>query len=246
MLKMIFSTMLLCAAAAAAAQGPAQTIGQVLDASGQVSSGAVVLKAGQRVPVAAQLVSGSKSFAKLRMQDDSLIALGESSNFQIEKYRFNHQGAATEASSARYVLNSGSVRMVSGVMSRLNPGSVVLATPYGDITTLGTDYTVGICAAGCASKPGLYISVKSGRVSIAGSQGVTVVSSGEVLRLSETGGEALVDIPGFILALDFGGFPSFDVSERIRVRLGVDTQDFLNGVIDPPASPSQPLANNSR
>ncbi|MES2884646.1 MAG: FecR domain-containing protein [Pseudomonadota bacterium] len=246
MLKIIFTTVLLWSAAAVSAQGPAQTIGQVLNASGQVSSGTMALRTGQPVLTAAHLISGNSSFAKLRMQDDSLIALGESSDFQIEQYLFRYQAAAVETSRARYVLNSGSVRMVSGAMSRLNPGSVVLATPYGDITTLGTDYSVGVCAAGCPSQPGLYVSVKSGRVRISGSRGVIVVGSGEVLRLSATGVESLLATPGFMLALDFDGFPSLDTTERIRVRLGVDTQDFLNGVIDPAASPSLPLANNSR
>lgn len=246
MLKMIFTTVLLWSTAAVSAQAPVQTIGQVLDASGEISSGTVALQAGQRVPALAHLISGNASFAKLRMQDDSLIALGESSNFQIEQYRFNYQGAGAEASGARYVLNSGSVRMVSGAMSRLRPGSVVLATPYGDITTLGTDYSVGVCAAGCVNKPGLYISVKSGRVSVSDSKGVTVISSGQIMRLSDAGVDVLVDTPGFMLALDFDGFPSLDATERIRVRLGVDTQDFLNGVTDPAASPSLPLANNSR
>lgn len=246
MLKMIFTTVLLWSTAAVSAQAPLKAIGQVLDASGQISSGTVALQVGQRVSASAHLISGNASFAKLRMQDDSLIALGESSNFQIEQYRFNYQGVGAESSSARYVLNSGSVRMVSGAMSSLRPGSVVLATPYGDITTLGTDYSVGVCAAGCVNQPGLYISVKSGRVSVSDSKAVTVISSGEVMRLSDAGVDVLVDTPGFMLALDFDGFPSLDAAERIRVRLGVDTQDFLNGVTDPAASPSLPLANNSR
>lgn len=244
--KLIFTTVLLCSAAATAAQASGQNIGQVLEASGQVSASTVRLKAGQGVPAAAHLISAEDAFAKLRMQDDSLIALGESSNFQIQHFQFKHQDAGAKASSARYVLNSGSVRMVSGAMTRLQPGSVVLVTPYGDITTLGTDYTVGVCAAACVSEPGLYVSVKSGRVSISGRRGVKEINSGQVFRLSDAGAEAQLEMPGFMLALDFDGFPSLDTSERLRVTLGVDTQDFLDGVTDPAASPSLPLANNAR
>lgn len=245
MLKAIFKTMLILSAATAYAQESAPKIGQVLYTSGQVKTGAVALKTGQALPAAAHLVSERDSQARLRMQDDTLIALGESSNFQVEQYLFKPKDA-TETNRARYVLRSGSVRLVSGVMSRLNPGSVTLVTPYGDVTTLGTDYSAGVCGAGCASAPGVYLSVKSGKVSVAGSQGVTVVGTGQTVKLSATGAEAVASTPGFMLALNSDSFPSLDTNGSTSVRLGADTQDFLNGVTDPAASPSQPVANNSR
>ena len=173
------------------------------------------------------------------MADDSIVVLGESSDLLIDQYQFS--AAAPATGNARYVLQSGSVRLVSGVMAKKRPGSVVLSTPYGDITTIGTDFVAGVCGSGCGAAPGLYVEVKSGQVQVAGPDGVKAASSGQIIKVSAGGSEAAAAVPAFMADLSGGSLSArFDAVEPSTLRIRVDTQDFLGGVVDPPASPSEP------
>jgi hypothetical protein len=223
-------------------------VGRVEETNGAVTVGPDRTSTGQSVVVGARINAAPEADVALRMADDGLIMLDQSSDFLVDQYRFDPQQA--DGSQARFVLNYGTARLISGVMSKIKPGSVTLSTAFGDITTLGTDYTVGVCTSGCVAKKGLYISVRKGLVRLSTQQDSIIIGADQILWLDEKGGAPvyLSEAPAFMAALSSNlAVARFESGDgETSVRLGVDTQEFLSGVIDPPASPSQPVARASR
>ena len=76
---------------------------------------------------------------------------------------------------------------------------------------------------------------------VAGPDGVKAASSGQIIKVSAGGSEAAAAVPAFMADLSGGSLSArFDAVEPSTLRIRVDTQDFLGGVVDPPASPSEP------
>lgn len=225
----------------------ATVAGQVIETSGSVAAGTSAVVAGSPVTVGTRLSSSKNAEATLRMADDAVILLGESSELLVDSYSFDARNPSN--SQARYVLNGGAARFISGAMSKLRPESVSLSTELGDVTTLGTDYTAGLCAAACLEEPGLYLSVRTGQVRYVNASGVTIIRAGQVVRISTRVSPPvfLQTPPKFILALGTNVLVAeFDAADPVTLRLRSDALDFLGGVIDPPASPSQPVTSVSR
>jgi len=225
----------------------AGSIGQVTAASGVVTAGPDTVSTGYKVVEGARLISGKDADAILRMADDSLVLLEESSDLMIEKFVFNPALGGVAANSASYVFNGGIVRIVPGTLARRNPSSVSLKTAYGDVISSGTDYTAGLCAAGCTDPQGLYVCVRSGKASVSADSKTTVIGAGECGNITNQTVSILDKVPDFMGTVVAAPLTaSADLENPDVRRLGQDAQEFLAGVIDTPASPSQPVASNAR
>ncbi len=275
-------TFVLLAGLYGAAQAAAP-VGQVVEISGPVSSGPDLLSSGYRIEEGARVTADKGAEVSLRMLDDSLVLLNQSSDLLIEKFAFDPLPGNSSANGGSYFLYQGIVRMVPGALARSKPNAVTLSTSYGDVVSSGSDYTAGLCGVGCGDEKGLYVCVRSGQANVSGTGDQNKVGPGQCghvrkpcerptqpgeagdnngngqsrsrnrdragngrdqceARLSVTAG-----VPGFMVTLVSDPLTaSVDFRESDIPRLRRDAQDFLDGVIDPPASPSQPLASNSR
>lgn len=232
-----------------AAMAASQPAGRVIDAVGDAKVAETPAKAGATIQIGDTLVTGHNGIERIRLSDDTLILLGPNSRFSIDRYRF--QPGATDQAEAHYVLSSGTVRIVSGVMSKLKPGSVSLTTPYGDVTPVGTDYIAGICPAGFGDPAGLYLDVRSGKVRLNNGQ---LVAAGSMVRVVSPSDipTSLNQNPIFLQPLTSGiivaGFAEVDprAAGVGSGPVGADVKDYLGGIVDTPASPSQPSSNAGR
>lgn len=226
------------------AAGP---VGQVAEVSGVVNAGPDTLTTGYKLLEGTRVISAEDADTMLRMVDDSLVMLEESSDLSIEKFAFNPALGSAAVNSASYVLNGGVVRMVPGTLVRRNPSSVQLKTAYGDVISSATDYTAGLCAAGCSDPQGLYVCVRAGQASVSSDNKTSVIGAGQCASVTSQSVSILDRTPAFMGTLVAGPLTaSVDLASPGTQRLGRDAQEFLAGVIDVPASPSQPVASNAR
>lgn len=227
--------------------GYAASVGRVVEARGEAAgeqSGIVTpLKPGSLIELQQSLDIPARSFAVLRMDDDEVVSLGENSRFEVLHYQFDTRVSTGNA--ARYRLEAGSARLMSGVIARQKPGSVVLETPYGEITTVGTDYSTRLCAAGADCGPaGLYVTVKEGRVNVVGAKGSQEGAAGQIIYVaSDTG------VPTLLSALPGGALSPPDPEPFLLaagVSVGPVRIEITGSVCDPAASPSTPECSSGR
>jgi FecR protein len=246
---LIVATLFATAAFAAAPPSPA---GRVIDTLGNAKVAENAAKTGAPVQIGDALVTGADGAERIRLSDDTLILLGSNSRFSVDRYQF--QPGAADQSEAHYVLSSGTVRIVSGVMTKLKPGAVSLTTPYGEIKPIGTDYIVGVCSENCGGPAGLYVNVRSGKVQLDNGGGSRTVSAGDLVHVATSNGSPVppAQLPTFMQSLTSGaGVAGFaEVGPRvagvINGPVGADVKDYLGGITDTPASPSQPSSNAGR
>jgi len=236
----------LLASAAAEAASP---IGRVTEVSGAAMAGPDRVASGYALQPGARLLADRGAEVTLRMADDSLVFLQGGSDLLIEKFAFTPVDGRPAAASSSYILYQGTARLVPGALARKSPNTVTVNTVMGDLVASASDFTAGICGVGCADAKGLYIHVKSGEVAFTGAGSATIISAGQTAFIPE--GTAVVEVvartPVFMVALvDNSLTASLDFREPDTLHLRLDAQDFLAGVIDPPASPSQPVASIAR
>src|SRR4051812_6413023 len=139
-------------------------VGRVLLASGD----AVAVRDGKIVPLAFgtaiefrdTLRTGAASSLQVRLVDESLISLRESSEFAIEEYRFAG-GTTDDTERAFFRLLKGGFRSVTGLIGRTRNANYRVQTQTATIGIRGTDYAVRLCAADCGAgvRDGLWGSV---------------------------------------------------------------------------------------
>lgn len=227
---------------AAVAAGP---IGRVVQTSGLVTADADVLTMATELRTGMRLVSGKDGSVTLRMADDSLIRINGATDLSIRDFAFSPATSATRLNSAGYDLNYGALRIISGRSTPAGGTVVTLHTPFGDVIANSADYSAGICAGDCAQAPGLYVCMQSGQANARSSDSTTVLRSGQASYSAGPQEEARIlnSCPTFMAEITGASLrASLDVQTLGEPRLRREAQDFLSGVIDPPASPSQPPA----
>jgi hypothetical protein len=119
----------------------------VENANGDVKAGpstkaATAVTAGQRVPPGSTVVTGAKSMVTLRFDDGQAVVLGENSEFKVTQYAFSKD----QPKSDKFVfeLLKGTMRSVSGLLTRRNPEAYSLRTPQATIGIRGTDFMVAL------------------------------------------------------------------------------------------------------
>lgn len=157
---------------------------RVVDASGmsrEVSRGNVVREE-------ERIITGLRSAAQVRLSDGALLSLRSSSEYLIEKQRFNAEEKSLSAQAGR--LFRGFMRSVTGAIGAQSPGSVSHTSPVATIGIRGTVFQlVHVPPEGLAEFPGIspgsYMMVESGQTTMQTAQGQIVANPGDVFFVAD-------------------------------------------------------------
>lgn len=125
------------AASAQTAAGTAKIVTgdvRVFDAQGERT-----LKSGDTVFENNRLMAAKQGSASLVLRDGTTLVLSENSQFVIQKFAFD----ATSQSGSLFVnLLQGSMRMLTGLIAKLNPEAIQVKTKTLTVGIRGTDFIV--------------------------------------------------------------------------------------------------------
>jgi hypothetical protein len=129
------------------------------------------------------LITEKRTYARLKMRDNSDITLRPNAHFKIEQFAFDKDRPGEDRSF--YNLTKGGMRTVTGLIGkRGNMDGYRLSTPTAVAGIRGTGFGATFCNQDCGSLPdGLYIEVFEGAIIVynkAGSQIYTVGQYGYV------------------------------------------------------------------
>lgn len=136
------------ALACMAAMGSAQAedgIGSVKDIRGS----AVIVRNGADLPAAIGtpvqqgdlLRTAENSSAKVSLADGTQVTVGPSSQVSLESFAFN---AGNQKGNLLVGILKGTMRMVSGLIAKSNPGNAMIRTPTATAGIRGTDFIVDV------------------------------------------------------------------------------------------------------
>ncbi len=132
----------------------AADIGLVKVARGdvQVQRGGTMMAATVGMPLrtADVVITGAGASAGITFSDNSLVSLGPSSVFAIDKYRFD---TTTHAGEFEGNLRQGRLAAVSGKMVKQSPESMKIRTPSAIMGVRGTELVVQVDEAEAAARP---------------------------------------------------------------------------------------------
>ena len=129
------------------------------------------------------LITEKRTYARLKMRDNSEITLRPNSHFKVEQFVFDKDLPGEDRSF--YNLTKGGMRTITGLIGkRGNEDAYRLNTPTAVAGVRGTGYGATFCQQDCGSLPdGLYVEVFEGAIIVynkAGSQIYTVGQFGYV------------------------------------------------------------------
>jgi hypothetical protein len=116
----------------------------------KVSHGTVAIeRAGARIPAAVGtavrpsdvIVTGADGAAGITFSDNSLVSVGPSSVFAIDRYAFD---TTTYAGEFQGTLSRGRLAAVSGKMVKQSPESMKIRTPSAIMGVRGTEFVVQV------------------------------------------------------------------------------------------------------
>ena len=130
---------------------PAEVAGQTMRAGiakvvgGEVrvlgAQGMRPLEPGDAVFSGDRLISGKYGLASVVLRDGTTLVLGNNSQLQIQKFTFN---ATTTDGSMLVELLQGSVRLLTGLISKINPDAVQVKSGTLLVGIRGTDFIVEV------------------------------------------------------------------------------------------------------
>jgi hypothetical protein len=177
---------LIFGALALAQSGPGTSAAVVTEVNGtvmiQVGNGAPrLLRAGQRIPSGATLLTGADANVVLKFADGQIVVLGERTTFRIANYRFDPK----DMSQSRDVLNliGGSARIVMGAIGQSDPALVLIHVGSGTIFPLASQEGGKVVAAGISMEnSSAVVTVTQGQafLSLANGNGVLLPSGGGI------------------------------------------------------------------
>ena len=109
---------------------------RVIDARGERS-----LLPGDRLAVADRVVTGADSSATLVLRDGTTLVVGPRSQMQLRDFAFN---STTQEGKLQVSVLEGTMRMITGLIARLNPASVGVNTDTLTMGVRGTDFIVEV------------------------------------------------------------------------------------------------------
>lgn len=135
--------MVLSSSPAFAQTSPNTSAGIVKIVTGDVrvldTQGERVLKSGDAVLENSRLMAGKQSSASLVLRDGTTLVLSENSQFVVEKFAFD---ATTQNGSMLINLLQGSMRMLTGLIAKINPDAIKVKTKTLSVGIRGTDFIV--------------------------------------------------------------------------------------------------------
>ncbi|HZR35118.1 MAG TPA: hypothetical protein VFA75_07060 [Nevskia sp.] len=163
------------------AAGGARQAGSIADAAGtvQIQRGGQPQNAAAGSAVAAGDVVrvGDKANAQLRMADNAMFVLGSGTDFRIADYSYNGSGSLGEArppASARYQLDRGVLRTVTGTLGKQSGDTYLMVAPEADVKPHGTDFALQV-------GNGLLVIVYNGSVTVSNDTGGIIVNAGQFI-----------------------------------------------------------------
>lgn len=141
------------AASARQAQRESRVIGRVALLRGKASAtedgaDSRVLTTGAAVYERDQVRTGIKSFAVIAFNDDTRATLSPQSAFRIEEHEFEPR--QPDENNTFFSFLQGGLRLVSGLVGKLNPRAFRVATPTVTIGIRGTGFDL-VCEGACVS-----------------------------------------------------------------------------------------------
>jgi len=135
----------LLASTPALAMEHAQAVGSIKTLSGEV----FIERNGERLVAAVggyllegdTLVTGENSSVGVIFRDDTILSLGSRSTVRIDRFVFD---PASENMSFLTNVRKGTVQFISGQMTKLQPGSMVVQTPLSTIGIRGTRFLIKV------------------------------------------------------------------------------------------------------
>ena len=149
------------------------------------------------------VATGSNSNVQIRMVDEAIIWLRPNTEFKITTYRSTQHGSPKNEVALR--LLAGSMRTVTGVIGKANPGDYKLSTPSATIGIRGTEfdavYATPQIAADLQTAPGTYNRVYMGGTSLQGATGQINLNTNQAGFMGEQATDSprvLPNIPEFL------------------------------------------------
>ena len=120
-----------------ARQGTFKTVqGEVTVVRGNVRSAAV---AGGPLMATDRVLTGAKSAAAVTLKDGTVLALGPDSSVDLASFQFD---PTTQGGNMLVNLARGALRVVTGIIAKVQPEQVKVTTPTTVIGVRGTDFIV--------------------------------------------------------------------------------------------------------
>jgi hypothetical protein len=98
-------------------------------------------QSGDALAAQERVITGTDGSAALTLRDGTVIAVGPSSNVGVNAFSFD---ATTHNGSLIVSVLQGSIRMLTGLLAKLNPQSVQVQTPTALVGVRGTDFIVEV------------------------------------------------------------------------------------------------------
>lgn len=96
---------------------------------------------GMGVRLGERLVTGNDASVSVTLRDGTVLTLGPSTEADLSEYAFN---ATTQEGSLLVKLLEGSMRVVTGLLARVNPDMFRISTPTSVVGVRGTDFIVEV------------------------------------------------------------------------------------------------------
>ena len=131
------------AQAAAVTTAPAAKAGIVKIVAGDVrvrdAQGERPLKPGDAVFASDRLIAGKEGSASVVLRDGTTLVLANNSQMEIQKFSFD---ATTQEGNILVQLMEGSLRMLTGLIAKVNPDAIQVKTKTLSVGVRGTDFIV--------------------------------------------------------------------------------------------------------
>lgn len=121
--------------------------------------------------------TGTDGIAVILLNDDSRMVLRPNSEFRVSKFDMAEDDDDASTQSAVLNLLRGGLRLVTGLIGRVNPSGYRLSTPIATIGIRGTEFNSRLCSDDCGNEErtlsgsadaaideGLYVNVDDGRI----------------------------------------------------------------------------------
>ena len=114
-----------------------QLIGVLGVASGTISNGLKELKTGDKVYLGDTILSGTNSGAQLLLLDQSTFTIGSDSEVVMDTFIYDPKNNDGKIVS---IVKKGSLKVISGLISKKNPKNLTVEVPEGTLGSRGTEF----------------------------------------------------------------------------------------------------------
>ncbi|MCP4765459.1 MAG: FecR domain-containing protein [Gammaproteobacteria bacterium] len=196
------------------------------------------------------VVTGPASIAVIQLNDDSRMTLRPNSAFRVNQLNMaDDSNDSSSQQSAVLNLLRGGLRLVTGLIGKVNPARYRLDTPVATIGIRGTEFNTRLCNTDCAAeekklagndaaakiKEGLYVNVDDGGVFLKN------FATDDPLDLSQGESGYVADLNSLPVKLSL--IPAFQLLDKIPSPSKLDFDDIE--ISDDALQADEPEAENA-